>query len=97
MAEHRGNSEVVCCVKSLSRLSLNFAKFYSNIESKSCIVIENTCVFVVIGLQWIKAELIITGSRPGTNCYAHDREGSQGWHVGGATELSSGHIMDANT
>ena len=95
--EDRRNSEVICCIKSLSGFSFNFAESYSNIESNIYILIENTCVFVVKGLQWIKAELIIIGSRSGTNCHAHDREGSQGWHMGGATELSSGHIMDAYT
>ena len=54
-----------------------------------------SCAFA--GLQWLKAELFITGSGPGTNRHAHDREGSQGWHVGRATELSLGHIMDAHT
>ena len=53
-------------------------------------------MFFSVGLQWIQTELVITGSGPGTNCYAHDREGCQGWHVGGATELSLSYIMDGN-
>lgn len=49
------------------------------------------------GLQWIQAELVIAGSGAGSYCHAHDREGCQGWYLGGAAELSLSNIVDADT
>jgi hypothetical protein len=48
------------------------------------------------GIQWFKVELPVTGSRSRTDCNAHDRERYERRDVGCSTELSLGHIMDAN-
>lgn len=54
-------------------------------------------VFLITGLQWIQAKLVITGSGAGSYRHAHDREGRQRWHLGGAAELSLSNIVDADT
>ena len=54
-------------------------------------------VIITTGFQWIQAELTIIRSGTGSNCHAHDREGRQRWHLGGAAELSLSNIMDADT
>ena len=49
-----------------------------------------------LGLQWLKAELAVPWSRSGPHCHAHDRQRSEGRHLGSAAELSLSHFVDAD-